>query len=74
MRKAQCALSYGARSFFLISLGETSFGDYYDTNFALHQFYGWSKDELENMFPFERTIYIMLTKKYQDEKKRQEGK
>ena len=36
----------------------------YQTNFALMQYHKYSLDELENMIPFERDIYIALLVDY----------
>ena len=37
-----------------------SLENYYKTNFQLMHFHKYSLAELENMFPFEREIYIQL--------------
>lgn len=34
--------------------------NYYKTNFALMQHHKYTLDDLENMIPFEREIYILL--------------
>ena len=36
----------------------------YQTNFALMQYHKYSLEELENMIPFERDIYITLLVDY----------
>ena len=41
-------------------MGHDSLINYYKTNFALMQHHKYSLDDLENMIPFERDIYIML--------------
>lgn len=42
-------------------------------NFALMQYHKYSLEELENMMPFERDIYVaMLIKYLEEEKQRQE--
>jgi hypothetical protein len=44
-------------------------------NFALKQYHGWAIDELENMMPYERELYIFMLKQYlEDEKQRQEDR
>lgn len=52
-------------------LSSETIENYYKTNFTLMQFYNWSLSELESMYPFERTIYIALLKKYQIDKEQQ---
>ena len=43
-------------------------------NFALMQYHQYSLEDLENMMPFERDIYVaMLIKYLEEEKKRQES-
>tara|TARA_R110001592_G_scaffold57347_1_gene174374 strand:+ start:2091 stop:2285 length:195 start_codon:yes stop_codon:yes gene_type:complete len=47
---------------------------YYTNNFALMKHHGWSLSDLENMLPWERDIYILLTEnwvKEQNEKAEQ---
>ena len=39
-------------------------------NFALMQYHKYSLDELENMIPFEREIYVSLLIKHLEEEKR----
>lgn len=41
--------------------------NYFRTNFTLMQYYQWSLYDLENMFPFERSIYIALIRQHQIE-------
>ena len=43
--------------------------NYYQTNFALMQHHKYSLTELENMLPWERTIYVDLLVKYLKEEK-----
>lgn len=45
-------------------MGEDSLEEYYKTNFALLQHHKYSLEELENMIPFEREIYIMLLSQF----------
>lgn len=46
--------------FFRITLGQDNLANYYKTNFALMQHHKYSLNELEDMMPFEREIYILL--------------
>jgi hypothetical protein len=60
-----------ARLFFLICLYHDSLINFYKMNFALMQHHKYSLEELENMIPFEREIYIaMLVQYLQEEKQR----
>jgi len=44
-------------------------------NFALMQYHKYSLDELENMIPFEREIYVsLLIKHLEEEKQKYESK
>lgn len=43
--------------------------NHYKTNFALMQHHKYSLDELEDMVPFEREIYVSLLVKYLEEEK-----
>ena len=48
-------------------MGHDSLINYYKTNFALMQHHKYSLDDLENMIPFERDIYIMLLSQHIEE-------
>ena len=48
-------------------MGHDSIINYYKTNFALMQHHKYSLDDLENMIPFERDIYIMLLSQHIEE-------
>jgi hypothetical protein len=41
-------------------MGHDSLANYYKTNFALMQHHKYTLEDLDNMIPFEREIYIML--------------
>jgi len=44
-------------------------------NFALQKYHNYSLDELENMWPFEREIYIILIEQWvQEQKDKQKSK
>jgi len=45
-------------------MGHDNLLSYYKTNFNLMQHHKYSLSELENMFPFERDIYILLLSKH----------
>ena len=43
-----------------MTLSHDSLQNYYKTNFALMQHHKYSLEELDNMTPFEREIYVTL--------------
>lgn len=43
--------------------------NFYKTNFALMQYHKYSLEELENMMPFEREIYVSLLVQHLEEEK-----
>tara|TARA_B100000424_G_C22811758_1_gene434686 strand:+ start:561 stop:752 length:192 start_codon:yes stop_codon:yes gene_type:complete len=43
-----------------VTLSHDSLQNYYKTNFALMQHHKYSLEELDNMIPFEREIYVTL--------------
>ena len=54
-------------------LGHDSLGNFYKTNFNLMQIHKYSITELENMMPWERSLFIDLLKEHikeQNEKQR----
>jgi hypothetical protein len=52
-------------------LAHTDLFNYYKTNFALRHHHKWGIEELEDMIPFEREIYIdMLLAHLEEEKQR----
>ena len=44
--------------------------NYYQLIFNLKQHHNWSIDEIENMIPWEREIYVTMLKQYIEEEKR----
>jgi hypothetical protein len=47
--------------------------NYYKVNFALMQYHNYVLDDIENMIPFEREVYVaMLIQFLEEEKKRNE--
>ena len=54
-------------------LSHDDLGNYYKLNFALMQYHKYSLEDIENMIPFEREVYIaMLIKFLEEEKQRME--
>lgn len=50
----------GARRFFGITIAKGELHDHYKTNFLLMNEHNFSLTEMDNMFPYEREIYVML--------------
>ena len=50
-------------------LSHDSLENYYKTNFAMMQHHKYSQEEIENMLPWEREIYIGLLTKFLEEEK-----
>jgi hypothetical protein len=59
----------GYAKFFRLIFRYDNLSNYYQTNFALMQHHKYSLTELENMLPWERTIYVDLLVKYLKEEK-----
>lgn len=54
-----------------MTLAHTDLFNYYKTNSSLHIHHKWSFEEIEDMLPFEREIYIdMLLAHLEEEKQR----
>ena len=52
-------------------LSHDSLENYYKTNFAMMQHHKYSLEEIENMLPWEREIYVGLLMQYiKDEKEK----
>ncbi len=64
MWKREQKSSGGARRFFRIGLSHDSLANHYTTNFAMIQHHKWSLSELDNMIPFERTIYVEMLQQW----------
>ena len=54
--------------FFSIMVGQESLAAYYTINFNLMLHYKYSLEELDNMIPWERNIYLSLLENYVKEK------
>ena len=54
----------GSFEFFLICLSHISLASFYQLNFSLKQHHQWNLDEIENMIPWEREIYVTLLKNH----------
>jgi hypothetical protein len=59
----------GPVKFFLIALAHDSLYNYYKTNFALMQYHKYSLQDIENMIPFEREVYVTMLMQYLEEEK-----
>jgi hypothetical protein len=54
----------GHSIFFLICLSHDSIANHYQTNFVMMQNHQYSLNELDNMLPWERQIYIALLQEH----------
>jgi len=52
-----------------VLLGHDNLNNLYRTNFALMQHHGYRLEELENMMPFEREIYVMFLLQWLEEER-----
>ena len=60
------------RKFFLVALSHESLYNYMQTNFQLMQHHQYSLTELDEMYPWEREIYVrLLLQHLEEEKERQ---
>lgn len=59
----------GYAKFFRLIFRYDTLKNYYETNFALMQHHKYSLTELENMIPWERSIYVSLLINYLKEEK-----
>ena len=48
-------------------MGHDKLDNYYKTNFALMQHHKWSISEIEQMMPWEKTIYVSLLQQFLQE-------
>ena len=48
-------------------MGQEKLQSYYKTNFALMQHHKYTLEDIENMIPFEREVYVMLLSQYVNE-------
>jgi len=60
MRKGRNHCYRRITKFFYIGLSHDSLINIYHTNFSLMQHHGYSLTEIENMFPFEKHIYLQM--------------
>ena len=58
-----------SRKFFLINLCHDSLANFYKMNFALLQYHKYSLQDIEEMIPFEREIYVAMLVQYLEEEK-----
>ena len=57
----------GPPKFFRVALSHDSLENYYKTNFAMRQHHKYNLEEIENMMPWEREIYVGLLMKFIEE-------
>lgn len=54
-------------------MAHTDLESYYKTNFALVQHHKYSLAEIEDLFPWEREIYIILLKNWIEEEEQRQA-
>lgn len=52
-----------------MALAHDDLHNFYKLNFALMQYHKYSLQELENMVPFEREVYVAMLVQYLEEEK-----
>lgn len=70
-RKGTSRIEFNYR-FFSIGLCHNDLAAYFNLNFSLMQYHGYSLEEVENLIPWEREIYISLLIKYLNDEKAKE--
>lgn len=60
-----------SEQFFYVALSHNSLANMYYTNFNLMQHHKYSLDEIENMIPFERDLYIDMLKDHLEKLEKQ---
>lgn len=55
--------------FFYITLCYETLQNFYETNFFMKKEYNFSIDEIENMHPFEKHIYVIFIERSEKEKR-----
>ena len=61
-----------SNQFFRIALSHETLVNYYQANFAMMQHHNYSLEELEEMMPWEREIYMGLLLQYLKEEREQQ--
>ncbi len=52
-------------------MSHNNLANYYEMNFNLKQHHSWSIAEIEDLYPYERDIYVEMLIKYMEEKKKE---
>lgn len=52
-----------------MALAHDNMHNFYKLNFALMQYHKYSLQDIENMIPFEREVYVAMLMQYLDEEK-----
>jgi len=64
----------GASGFFRLTQSHETLLNYYTMNFQLKKHHGFSITELEDMYPFERDVYVILLRQWlEEEAKKNKG-
>jgi hypothetical protein len=64
----------GTSRFFYIALSHDSLVGHYKTNFALMHQHNFQLEDLDNMLPWEREIYVTLLTSWIEERNREDSK
>jgi len=56
-----------------VALAHDNLYNFYKMNFALMQFHKYSLQELEDMIPFEREVYVTMLQQYLEEQKQKQS-
>ena len=59
------------KRFFYLSMLYTNVRVYYETTHILHTYLNYSIEDIENMYPYEREIYMLLFKNDKEREKRE---
>lgn len=54
----------GAQKFFIIGLSHTSLSNHFRLTFAMKQHHHWSIEEMDQLVPWERDIYVTLLEQH----------
>jgi hypothetical protein len=52
-----------------MALAHDTLYNFYKMNFALMQYHKYSLQDIENMIPFEREVYVSMLRQYLEEEK-----
>ncbi len=62
--------AFWTNGFFRIGQSHDTLANYYEMCFNLKKYHGWDVDEINNLLPFERDVYALLTRQWIEEEER----